>query len=157
MAFSGMFEGFKERSHKVMELMRGPNTSFLLVCAPEPASVNQADRFASRLTSESISIAGVLVNRVHLSLQTNDHLTDADLMNELSPIGLLWEASVDGQTLISKVASAYAAERALVASDRAALSQLRMSDLPSHQVPHFNRDLHSIADLEEFAEALYLT
>ena len=154
MAFSGMFEGFKERSHKVMELMRGPRTSFLLVCAPEPGSLSQADQFAARLTNESISIAGVLVNRVHLPLETSDGLIEGDLMKELMPIGLLADDRVGALALIERVADAYAAERALVRSDWVALSRLRASELPSHQVPHFNRDLHSMEDLEAFAAAL---
>jgi len=154
MAFSGMFEGFKERSHKVMELMRGPRTSFLLVCAPEPGSLSQADQFAARLTNESISIAGVLVNRVHLPLETSDGPIEGDLMKELMPIGLLADDRVGALALIERVADAYAAERALVRSDWAALSRLRASELPSHQVPHFNRDLHSMEDLEAFAAAL---
>ncbi len=155
MAFSGMFDGFKERSHKVMELMRSPKTSFLLVCAPEPGSLGQADQFATRLRRESISISGVLVNRVHLPLQTNGDLPDADLMNELAPIGSLADTSQAALTLIARVASAYTTQRALATADAAALSQLLRSDLPSHQVPHFNRDLHSLEDLEEFAAALH--
>ncbi|MCZ6640165.1 MAG: AAA family ATPase [Gammaproteobacteria bacterium] len=155
MAFSGMFEGFKERSHKVMELMRGASTSFVLVCAPEPGSLNQADQFAARLTSESISIAGVLVNRVHLPLELGDELLGADLNKELAPIGLIADdQGVDELTLLERVNDAFAAQRALVKSDWAVLSQLRTSGLPNHQVPHFNRDLHSMEDLEAFAAAL---
>ncbi|MCZ6852311.1 MAG: AAA family ATPase [Gammaproteobacteria bacterium] len=155
MAFSSMFDGFKDRSHKVMELMRGPGTSFVLVCAPARMSLGQADQFAARLTSESISIAGVLVNRVHLPFATSGDLADADLISELAPIGLLSDKSIDGLTLIARVTGAYTSQRALVRSDRAALKQLRESELPSHLVPHFNRDLHNMEDMEKFAAALY--
>ncbi len=154
MAFSGMFEGFKERSHKVMELMHGPSTSFVLVCAPEPGSLNQADQFAARLMKESISIAGVLVNRVHLPLPADDDLSDADLREELAPIGLIADDQVNGLALLERVIGAYAAQRASIESDWAVLSELRASGLPNHQVPHFNRDLHSMEDLEAFAAAL---
>lgn len=154
MAFSGMFEGFKERSHKVMELMRGPSTSFVLVCAPEPGSLNQADQFAARLMKESISIAGVLVNRVHLPLPADDDLSDVDLKEELTPIGLIADHQVNGLALLERVIGAYAAQRASIKSDWAVLSELRASGLPNHQVPHFNRDLHSMEDLEAFAAAL---
>ena len=67
LAFSDMFEGFKERSERVRELLGQPNSSFLLICAPEPASLNEAERFFQRLSGENLPIAGMIVNRVHVA------------------------------------------------------------------------------------------
>ena len=39
LAFAGMSAGFKERSQRVLTMLRQANTSFLLICAPEPASL----------------------------------------------------------------------------------------------------------------------
>jgi HAD superfamily hydrolase (TIGR01509 family) len=79
LAFSSMFDGFKERSHHVMALMREPSTTFLLVCAPEQSSLQQVDQFQARLREEALHIAGVLVNRVHLCEPRVDDLDSEEL------------------------------------------------------------------------------
>jgi anion-transporting ArsA/GET3 family ATPase len=51
--------------HKVQATHAGADTAFLLVCAPEPASLAQAAQFAARLNRDGMNIAGLLANRVH--------------------------------------------------------------------------------------------
>ena len=65
LAFAGMSAGFKERSQRVVTMLKQPETSFLLVCAPEPSSLSQVDRFFARLSKDAMPIGGVIINRVH--------------------------------------------------------------------------------------------
>ncbi len=78
-----MSAGFKERSQRVLTMLRQPNTSFLLICAPEPASLSQVDRFFTRLTADGMPIGGVIINRVHqadaIADETSYSLTEDDL------------------------------------------------------------------------------
>jgi len=150
LAFSSMFEGLKERSQKVLALMSEPTTAFLLVCAPEPVSLHQADRFATRLTKDGMDIAGILVNRAHLPLEALT-LTPDDIarLEELS--GRL-NGSAD--SLANRVQDALSDARRLAAADSRSLALLDDLDQPRKLVPHFNRDLHSMSDLEAFSERL---
>jgi anion-transporting ArsA/GET3 family ATPase len=148
LAFSSMFDGFKERSHRVMQLMREPSTTFLLVCVPEESSLQQVGEFRARLHTEALHVAGVLVNRVHVcDPQAGD--LDSGAMTELSQLANQRSA---GGGLPQRVAEAYADHRLLGAADAAAMQELLEGDLPIQTVPHFRRDLHSMFDLEAFAE-----
>ena len=147
LAFSSMFEGLKERSQRVMALMSEPGTRFLLVCAPEPVSLNQAGRFAARLSADHMGIAGVLVNRAHLAVPGLE-LSDADRAR-LSALG-----DSDQPNLADRVMAALTDARSLAAADGRSLEVLNSLDQPRRLVPHFNRDLHSMADLLAFSEAL---
>lgn len=144
LAFSGLFEGFKERSHRVMALMNEPGTAFLLICAPDPASIEQVRRFAGRLQSETLDIAGVVANRVHAPL------ADAPV----PPLDGVTDAGVNGQPLTERVAAAFADRQRLGEADGRLLARLQSTALPLRKVPHFNRDLHDLGDLAAFARVL---
>ena len=149
LAFSSMFDGLKERSVKVMGMMAEPTTSFLLVCAPEPVSLGQAAQFAERLKRDSIGISGVLVNRVHLPITSSD-----PTQTELATLDSLSTINRDNLSLSARVKAALEDARRLASVDGAALSALDSLDQPRRLVPHFNRDLHSMADLTAFAARL---
>ena len=150
LAFSSMFDGFKERSHRVMELMREPSTTFLLVCAPEESSLQQVDQFQARLREEALHIAGVLVNRVHLCEPRVDDLDS----EELTRLSAVQSDRPGGESLSARVVEAYAEHRELGSADLSAMQGLFSGDLPVQTVPHFRRDLHSMFDLEAFAQVI---
>jgi anion-transporting ArsA/GET3 family ATPase len=149
LAFSSMFEGLKERSHRVMSLMNEATTNFVLVCAPAPTSLKQVERFATRLGEGNLHIGGVLVNRVHESFGTQElRAEDIRLLDTLS------RQQIASQSLSERVDAALQDARALSAADTTALQLLDELDQPRWYVPHFNRDLHSLDDLGQFASKL---
>jgi anion-transporting ArsA/GET3 family ATPase len=68
LAFEGMYDGFKERAARVHELLRDETSAFLLVASPAPAVLQEALYFHRRLEEEEMPLVGVIVNRVHASL-----------------------------------------------------------------------------------------
>jgi len=150
LAFSSMFDGLKERSKRVMALMTEASTTFLLVCAPEPASLRQAERFVLRLADDQMNVSGVLVNRVHETYGEAE-LTAA----EIHTLDQLSADAPAGRSLSERVDAALQDARALAAADRQALQLLERMDQPRWYVPHLNRDLHSLDDLAEFAARLH--
>jgi anion-transporting ArsA/GET3 family ATPase len=64
-AFDTMFGGFRERAAKTYELLRAPGTAFLVVAAPEADAVREAAYFVDRLATESMPLAGLVLNRTH--------------------------------------------------------------------------------------------
>jgi anion-transporting ArsA/GET3 family ATPase len=150
LAFSSMFDGFKERSHRVMALMGEPTTAFLLVCAPDPASVSQVDQFVVRLQQERLQVAGILANRVH------QPAPDAAAVSRVAPLlDRLPDARMGGWSLGDRVRAVCEEARQLAAADHEMLQSLADRGLPLRTVPHFNRDLHSMTDLADFAGSLH--
>jgi anion-transporting ArsA/GET3 family ATPase len=69
-AFDGMFGGFRERARNTYELLRSGGTAFVVIAAPEPDALREASYFVERLNTESMPLAGLVVNRTHPVLAT---------------------------------------------------------------------------------------
>jgi len=66
-AFDTMFGGFRERAEWTYRLLQAPGTAFLVVAAPEPDALREASYFVERLDDERMPLAGLILNRVHVS------------------------------------------------------------------------------------------
>ena len=151
LVFTDMFEGFKERSERVRELLGQNDSSFLLVCAPEPASLNQAQRFFQRLRGEDLPVGGMIVNRVHIA-RGPDQLS-ANCQQEITDL----EACVDGQpALAQRLLETYQEQHDLALADQYTIDHtpVAQQQIAIQKVPHFERDLHSLQDLQAFAGKL---
>jgi anion-transporting ArsA/GET3 family ATPase len=62
-AFEGMYAGFKERARSVYDLLAEDRTGFVIVTAPERASLEEAGHFVERLSDAHMNLAGAVVNR----------------------------------------------------------------------------------------------
>ncbi len=65
LAFSPLFEGFRERALEVQALLRAPRTSFVLVGGPEEERVPDTLFFARRLGEAGHRLGTVVVNRIN--------------------------------------------------------------------------------------------
>ncbi len=64
-AFTSLYDGFRERSGRVMELLRSRDVAFVAVAAPTAASLSEATIFQTTLESRAMNFAGFILNRVH--------------------------------------------------------------------------------------------
>ncbi|HEX2273456.1 MAG TPA: ArsA-related P-loop ATPase [Acidimicrobiales bacterium] len=64
-AFEGMEDGFRDRAQRVLRLLSDPGTAFVLVAAPRPDVVAEAEFFADKLGDAEIPVAALVVNRMH--------------------------------------------------------------------------------------------
>ena len=64
-ALDSMFGGFRHRADETYRILQDPQTSFLLVAAPERDAVREAAYFAERLVAERMPLAGLVLNRMH--------------------------------------------------------------------------------------------
>lgn len=62
-----MFGGFRERADQTYKLLKERGTSFLVVAVPERDALREAAYFVERLETERMPLAGVVLNRVHMS------------------------------------------------------------------------------------------
>jgi anion-transporting ArsA/GET3 family ATPase len=61
--------GFRQRAEQTYRLLQEPGTAFLVVAAPEPDALREASYFVERLASESMPLAGLVLNRVSAPAQ----------------------------------------------------------------------------------------
>ena len=101
-------------------------------------------------------IGGVIINRVHqadaIADETSYSLTESDV----AAIAAAPDLRLGGVDLTHRLLAAYRDQLTLAALDRAAIEATDWSRaaLPVHRVPHFDRDLHSLADIAAVAACL---
>jgi anion-transporting ArsA/GET3 family ATPase len=64
-AFGPLYAGFRDRALQVQELLRSPETSFVLVAGPGEERIPDTMFFARRLQEAGHRLGPVIVNRVH--------------------------------------------------------------------------------------------
>jgi anion-transporting ArsA/GET3 family ATPase len=64
-AFAPLYEGFRERALEVHDLLRSPETLFVLVSGPGEGRIADTLYFARRLTEAGYNLGPIVVNRVH--------------------------------------------------------------------------------------------
>ncbi|HVE96770.1 MAG TPA: ArsA family ATPase [Pseudonocardiaceae bacterium] len=64
-AFDTMFGGFRERADATYKMLRAPGTAFVVIATPETDAVREAAYFVDRLATESMPLAGLVLNRTH--------------------------------------------------------------------------------------------
>ena len=148
--FEGMYEGFKVRAEQVLELLRDPDSRFVVITAPEPPPLREARFFLERLEQEGLHAAGVVVNRVRPEVPRDpsdaslrravDELVDGD--DEARATARALELLADGRNLADR-------QRRDVA---AALSAVRVPALI--EVPLLGGDVHDLDGLDAIAATL---
>jgi anion-transporting ArsA/GET3 family ATPase len=64
-SLESMFGGFRERAEHTYQVLQDPQTTFLLIAAPEADAVREACYFARRLVDDQMPLGGLVFNRVH--------------------------------------------------------------------------------------------
>jgi anion-transporting ArsA/GET3 family ATPase len=63
-ALESIFGGFRARADATYQLLKEPGTAFAVVATPEPDAIREATYFVDRLATESMPLAGMVLNRV---------------------------------------------------------------------------------------------
>ena len=64
-AIEGMYDDARERANKVRDLLRAPETAFVVVATPDESALWEAAFLAGRLGADRLRLGAVVVNRVH--------------------------------------------------------------------------------------------
>ena len=144
-AFEGMEDGFRDRARKVDHLLSHPGTAFVLVAAPRPDVVVEANFFAAKLHEAGIPIAALVVNRMHPRYGGEWSEVDRQRARTLAgtPLGPLYENLADLHQLAD-------GEEAHVADLVA-----RVAPSPAVRVPVLAGDVHDVDGLAEVATHLF--
>ena len=77
-AFAPLYEGFRERALEVHDLLRSPETMFVLVSGPGEGRVADTLFFARRLTEAGYNLGPIVINRVHPLLENPELETESE-------------------------------------------------------------------------------
>ncbi|MFN2606404.1 MAG: ArsA family ATPase [Acidimicrobiales bacterium] len=144
-AFEGMEDGFRQRAARVDELLTDPGTAFLLVAAPRPDVVAEAEFFATKLADASIEVAALVVNRMHPRYGGEWSEVDRERAATLAgtPLGPLYENLADLHQLAD--------------GEEAHVARLveQVAPAPALRVPVLASDVHDLAGLAEVGAHLF--
>ncbi len=143
-AFEGMESGFRERAAKVQTLIDDPETAFVLVTSPRRDALDEATFFATRLQSNGLSVAALVVNRVHPAFGGDN------------PSRLRELAAHETDPSIAAGVRNLADFRAIALAERDAVAELQsmIETAAVVYVPLLNHDVHDVATLADVATHL---
>jgi anion-transporting ArsA/GET3 family ATPase len=151
---SGLFENFHERVERAYDVLRGPDTAFVVVSSPEEQVLGDAEYLAGKMAELRMPIKGVVMNRVHAELHAPRRggvdPDDSDaVLRLMTPIA--GAAATD-------LCANFAAYQTLARGEHLRIEQFR-SDLPARVpvavVPNFTRDVHDLATLASMHPHLF--
>jgi anion-transporting ArsA/GET3 family ATPase len=148
-ALETMFGGFRERAQATYDLLRRPGTAFVVVAAPEPDALREASFFVDRLSAEEMPLAGLVLNRMHL--------TSAESLSAARAEAAADELDVPGGSRVAAAVLRLHADRLVVAdAERRLRSRFSVAhpDVAIADVPAMATDVHDLDGLRAVAETL---
>jgi len=148
-AFESLFGGFRERAQLTYDLLKDPNTAFVVVAAPDPAALREASYFIERLSAEDMPLAGVVINRVHRSaapqLSAERSIAAAEVLEERA-----------GNATAVGVLRMHADRAALSARERTVITAFTSGrpGVPVAEIEAMATDVHDLDGLRRVGENL---
>jgi anion-transporting ArsA/GET3 family ATPase len=144
-AFEGMEEGFRQRAARVHELLIDTGTAFVLVAAPRPDVVAEAEFFATKLGEAGMAVTALVVNRMHPRYGPEWSEVNRERARSLagSALGALYDNLADLHQLAD--------------GEEAHVSHLvaQVAPAPSVRVPVLASDVHDLDGLAQVAGHLF--
>jgi anion-transporting ArsA/GET3 family ATPase len=155
-ALETMFGGFRERADQTYKLLKDTGTAFVVVSSPEPDALREASFFVERLQSESMPLAGVVLNRMRTAatgltagkaLAAAEKLAEAQKLAETDDPAV--ELAIAALAVHAELAEASRHDLAMVARFAAA-----HPDVAQLTVPALATDVHDLSTLRAVGNAL---
>ncbi len=167
LSFRDLFDGFKERAEAVDGILRGEETTFLLITSPQRAALAEARFFYKRLVASDMPFGAFIVNRVHppcanfseIYMRITDFLTTA--RENGMPLAHRLPPSISPQcfqTLIEKTLFSFEQSYNLATIDLEMIEELRNfagREAVVRTVPIFDADVHDIRGLTEINRFIF--
>jgi anion-transporting ArsA/GET3 family ATPase len=146
-SMSGLFENFHERIERAYDVLRGPETAFVVVSSPEEQVLGDAEYLAAKMAELRMPLKGVVMNRVHAELgrAKRGGVDPDDVAAILEMVGRAVGAAAAGPLVEN-----FAEYQVLARGEQLRMEQFR-SGLPKRVpmvvVPNFTRDVHDLKSL----------
>jgi anion-transporting ArsA/GET3 family ATPase len=151
-SMSGLFEGFEPRVHHVYDLLRSPETAFVLVATPEEQVLGEAEYFCTKMRELCMPLRAAVFNRVHREMGGGRHPVQAEEVVQLMT------RLLGDQALATSIAENFNRYEAIGRGDglrMEAFRRLLPKEVAIAEVPNFNSDVHSVAGLRAMHPFLF--
>ena len=147
-SFRTMYEGFRERSHRVRELLTSDDLAFVLVTTTAPVQRHAMLRFRNELASQGLSVHALVINRVRP--MPSWHALGEELVARACR--LLTAVDVE---VAERVCRAAQEELTLARADDQAVRELTqgLGGMPVVELPEQPSDIHDLAGLTALISA----
>jgi anion-transporting ArsA/GET3 family ATPase len=146
-SMSGLFENFHERIERAYEVLRGPETAFVVVSSPEEQVLGDAEYLAAKMAELRMPLKGVVMNRVHAELRPEKRAKmDPDDVDAVKRLVARHVGAADSAALVEN----FADYQTLARGEQLRIEQFRTGlpkRVPFVVVPNFARDVHDLAAL----------
>lgn len=148
-ALDSMFGGFRERAEHTYELLQRPETAFLVVAIPEQDALREASYFVDRLSSDSMPLAGLVLNRMHVD-------GAAGVREEGAIAGAERLEAIRGHALTASLLRLHAERLHLATRDTRFGERFTAAhpEVPVTTVPVLAADVHDLTGLREIGNLL---
>lgn len=154
-AMAGLFENFEPRVRRVYELLRAPETVFILVASPEEQVLQEAEYFLAQIDRMGVRLGALVINRMHREFLLNGRPPSARLLGSV-----LRQLEVE-PILARRLLENFADYQALGRGDVLRIENFQRAlpkPVPLVPVPNLASDVHDIDGLQAlhpylFAEA----
>jgi anion-transporting ArsA/GET3 family ATPase len=158
---SGLFENFHARVARAQEVLRGPETAFVLVTSPEEQVLGDAEYLCVKMNELAMPLRGVVFNRVHremarMARRGSVHEVDASDMVQIA--GAIGRALKGEPRLARELAENFLDYEVLARGEQLRIEQFEVGlpdEIPVVRVPNFARDVHDLRALARMHEHLF--
>jgi len=150
-SMSGLFEAFQPRVKRVYELLRSRDTCFVLVATPEEQVLTEAEYFCRKVRELAMPLRAVVFNRTHRELTGGEDLTGEE-------VGRLVTQVLAEATSAARLTDNFNSYEMLGRGDGLRMEAFRRvlpKGVVAIEVPNFNSDVHSLADLRAMHPFLF--
>lgn len=151
-SMSGLFEEFEPRVRRVYQLLRSPDTAFVLVATPEEQVLSEAEYFCRKVHDLGMSLRAVVFNRTHREMSRARRSVKRD------EVVRVMQRLVGRAAIAERLAENFSRYEALGRGDglrMEAFRRLLHKHVAVAEVPNFNADVHSLADLQAMHPFLF--
>ncbi len=150
-SMAGLFENFEPRVRRVYELLRDPQTAFVLVAAPDEQVLSEAEFFISKVQALGMRLRAVVFNRAHFEWESGRKRDTKRLTGLLERLGATGPEAQELTTNFDKYQTLGRGD----ALRSEAFRQLLGKDVAVVSVPNFSSDVHSLDGLREMHAHLF--
>jgi anion-transporting ArsA/GET3 family ATPase len=160
-SMSGLFENFHARVARAYEVLRGPETAFVLVTSPEEQVLGDAEYLCAKMSELAMPLRGVVFNRVHREMTRKPrrgsvHEVDAGDIVQIA--GAIGRALKGEPKLARELAQNFLDYEVLARGEQLRMEQFEVGlteGVPVARVPNFARDVHDLRALARMHEHLF--
>ena len=147
-AIDTTFGGFRERADKTYALLKQPSSRFVVIAAPEPDALREAAYFVERLKTDSMPLAGLVLNRVQ-------YIDAPELSADRARVAAA-SLSSEGRELTAALLGIHANRQAQAERQHHLAERFTAAhpSVPVAMMPAMAEDIHDLAGLRAIGETL---